>query len=205
MFHNTFEIFTDTTNVDFGFVRCVGVQKLQVLARTALEHFSHTSQGITNLYPPVVVICEHLTGDMKRFSGSSFWFSLHPNLCFVFDKLKRLILMYSYRQIVQMLYCLLSAAADTSSVVLFRWEAPDAEPRGDPRPRSVQPREGILVTHSLACSSHLCTLQLLYFTCSQLQQYCSICRKISTETVTLRGGGCWRAWNSQESDGFGNV
>lgn len=101
MFHNTSEMFIDTTNVDFGFVRCVGIPKWQVLAWTALERFSRTtfitSQGITNLYPLVVVFCEHLTGDMKRFSGSSFWFSSHPNLCFVVDKLKRLILMYSYR------------------------------------------------------------------------------------------------------------
>lgn len=41
MFHITSEVFTDNTNVGFGFVRYVEVPKRQVLPRTALERFSH--------------------------------------------------------------------------------------------------------------------------------------------------------------------
>lgn len=50
MFHNTSEMLIDTTDVDFGFVRCVGIPKWQVLAWTALERFSHPITYISLTY-----------------------------------------------------------------------------------------------------------------------------------------------------------
>lgn len=106
MFHITSEVFTDNTNVEFGFVRYVEVPKRQVLPRTALERLFHeclrwaswrivksgwrydipnTRQGPTNSHSPEVVSCDHLTGD-KLFLRFQFWFSLHPG--FVVNVLK---------------------------------------------------------------------------------------------------------------------